>query len=433
MIKLCQIEDMGFAACVVALSLLTACSHHPEAVTTYHYDNLRTGWNSHEDRLTPAKVSGPKFGLLHSLTLDDEVDTQPLLVPDIDIKGGSWPGKHDVVYVATEGDTVYAIDAKNGAVLLSPNFGLPVQLPQIWTLRQQRTQRCINGTPVIDRASETMYVIIYTLEAAGPIYRIHALNLHTLTDKVAPVEVKATSGGYNFIAAWQRQRPGLVLANGNVYAGLEFLRIGAGATRAAGSSLAEGPLTPLAATQLNDRDATAPNNAAHRFLASVWMSGYGLAADPAGSILRHRQLRFELQQSKQHPGKRGAGSPDLATIKQLFTPANQGSLDGGDWEFGSGGAMLLPDQPGGPSFPHLAAAAEGHRAHVHPQPRPGHNGRVQRSDRTDKVIGMVNIGGCWCGQSLFCRLGWRRPDRQQRRLECDGVEDPDITLGLAHQ
>jgi len=242
------------AALIVAassMSFVAACSHHHEAVTTYHYDNLRTGWNSHETKLTPAKVSGPDFGLLHSLTLDDEVDAQPLLVPDVDIKGGSWPGKHDVVYVATEGDTVYAIDARNGAVLLSPNFGLPVQMPQ--GCNNNGPNVGINGTPVIDRASDTMYVIIYTLEAAGPIYRIHALDLRTLKDKVAPVEVKATAGGYHFNPAWQRQRPGLVLANGNVYAGFgSFCDFGGTDSRGWLLGWQTGTLTPLAASQLND-------------------------------------------------------------------------------------------------------------------------------------------------------------------------------------
>src|ERR1700677_2295256 len=124
-------KALALIICTPALALMTACSHHhPEAVTTYHYDNLRTGWNSHESELTPPNVASPKFALRHTLTLDDEVDAQPLIVPDVSILGGSWPGEHEVVYVATEGDTIYAIDAKNGAVLLSPNFGLPVPMPQ---------------------------------------------------------------------------------------------------------------------------------------------------------------------------------------------------------------------------------------------------------------------------------------------------------------
>jgi hypothetical protein len=191
-----------------AMALMTSCSDD-QAVTTYHYDNLRTGWNSHETKLTPARVGSPEFVLLHSLTLDDQVDAQPLVVPDEKIVGGSWPGKHDVVYVATEGDTIYAIEAKNGAVLLSPNFGLPVPMPLGCSNNGPNVG--INGTPVIDLATNTMYVVIYTLEASGPTYRIHALDLSSLTDKVPPVVVAAshtlTDGStFTFEAKYQRQR-----------------------------------------------------------------------------------------------------------------------------------------------------------------------------------------------------------------------------------
>jgi hypothetical protein len=74
----------------------------PRAVTTYHYDNLRTGWNSEETVLTPSNVHSTTFGLLHSVTLDEQVDVQPLVVPGENITAGQHQGKHDVVYVATE-------------------------------------------------------------------------------------------------------------------------------------------------------------------------------------------------------------------------------------------------------------------------------------------------------------------------------------------
>src|ERR1035437_6617962 len=80
------------------------------SVTTYHYDNYRTGWNQAESVLTPANVVKGKFGLLHSVPLDDQVDAQPLVVPGVIITAGSFQGAHDVAYVATEGNTVYAID-----------------------------------------------------------------------------------------------------------------------------------------------------------------------------------------------------------------------------------------------------------------------------------------------------------------------------------
>src|SRR5690348_1624073 len=82
-----------------------------QAVTTYHNDNLRTGWNSNETALTPTNVNATTFGLLHSVTLDAQVDSQPLVVPNVTITAGQYQGLHNVVYIATENNTIYAIDA----------------------------------------------------------------------------------------------------------------------------------------------------------------------------------------------------------------------------------------------------------------------------------------------------------------------------------
>ena len=95
----------------------------PINVTTYHYDNFRTGWNQIEPGLKPSNVRGASFGLLHSTKLDDQVDAQPLVVAGQAIQG---QGTHDVTYVATENNTLYAIDANDGTILLHKNFGPPV-------------------------------------------------------------------------------------------------------------------------------------------------------------------------------------------------------------------------------------------------------------------------------------------------------------------
>src|SRR5579863_10274734 len=117
---------LRMALLIGTLAALAACHHHHKiAVTTYHYDNLRTGWNSHEEQLTPAAVKSTHFGVLYTTALDDIVDAQPLVVPDQMITAGLHPGKYDVVYVATESNTVYAIDAGSGAVLLSQPLGAP--------------------------------------------------------------------------------------------------------------------------------------------------------------------------------------------------------------------------------------------------------------------------------------------------------------------
>jgi len=108
------------------------------AITTYHYDNYRTEWNSNESTLTPANANTSSFGLLQTVPLDDQVDAQPLVVPGVQISAGSYQGTHDVVYVATEHNTVYAIDVHTGRVLLNPNFGTAVS-------RQSLPGKCYNN------------------------------------------------------------------------------------------------------------------------------------------------------------------------------------------------------------------------------------------------------------------------------------------------
>ena len=191
-------------------------------VATYHYDNQRTGWNRNETTLTPANVGSTSFGVLAQVELDDQVDAQPLIVPNQQITGGPTPGTYQVVYVATEANTIYAIRASNGAVLLSRNLGTPVPFPLGCSNNGPNVG--INSTPVIDVAAQALYVVAYTLMSGIPTYQVFALNLNDLTDKTAPVTVAAShklSDGttYTFNAQFQRQRSALVESSGIIYAG----------------------------------------------------------------------------------------------------------------------------------------------------------------------------------------------------------------------
>jgi hypothetical protein len=148
---------LGGTAVVAVLVFITAgalLAWGQVAVTTYHYDNNRTGWNKHETVLTPANVGTPSFGWLRTVVLDDQVDAQPLMVPGVLMTAGQFQGPHDVVYVATEHNTVYAIDVHSGIVLLSRNLGSPVPLPLGCTNNGPNVG--INSTPVIDPSSNTL-------------------------------------------------------------------------------------------------------------------------------------------------------------------------------------------------------------------------------------------------------------------------------------
>ena len=388
-------------ALVPAVLLLTAAIAAAQvSVTTYHYDNNRTGWNSHESILTPANVGSSSFGLLHNVALDDQVDAQPLLVPGVNITTGSNQGKHDVVYVATEGNTVYAIDAESGTILLSPNFGKPVRFPL--GCNNNGPNVGINSTPVIDASTNTLYVIIYTNDASGPAYRIHALDLGSLTDKVTPQVVVAshtlTNGTtFPFNATYQRQRPGLLLANGNVYAGFgSFCDLGANLSRGWLLGWSVNSLTPLPANQLLD---TQPNSPDSFFLSSIWMSGYGLAADDSGNILfvtgnsDYSGTTYDGVSNIQESVVKV--SPNLTTVLDLFTPSNQASLDQSDADFGSGGAMVLPDQTG--STPHLVVAT----GKVGTMFLMNEDNLGGYSTTKNNVLATYFAGGCWCGPSYF--------------------------------
>ena len=257
-----------------------------------------------------------------------------------------------MVYVATEGNTIYAIDAEAGTVLLKPNFGTPVGFPLGCTNNGPNVG--INSTPVIDLSSNTLYVVIYTQDSTGPAYRIHALDLGSLTDKVTPQLVTAshtlTDGTtFNFNATYQRQRPGLLLANGNVYAGFgSFCDFAANVSR--GWLL--GLVHRLAHAASGEPDLRYPGHPRPTTSSSL-RSGcpaIGLATDDSGNILfvtgnsDYSGTTYDGVSNIQESVVKV--SSNLATVLDLFTPKNQASLDQTDADFGSGGVLVLPDQPG---------------------------------------------------------------------------------------
>ena len=130
-----------------------AQSPPPGAVLTYHSDNFRTGWQQQETVLSSSSFPST-FGVLRQVTLDDQVDAQPLVVSGLTINSG-----HDVAYVATESNTVYAIDPATGTILNQSNLGSPV--PRPLGCGNNGSNVGINSTPVIDWASQTIFVIAY--------------------------------------------------------------------------------------------------------------------------------------------------------------------------------------------------------------------------------------------------------------------------------
>jgi outer membrane protein assembly factor BamB len=398
------------------------CPSASTAVTTYHYDNLRTGWNCHETTLTPANVAHPtrfveSFSWLYSVTLDELVKAQPLFVPNQRITfPNQSKGIFDVVYVATENNTIYAIDAATGSVLLPPkNLGTAVPSKTINGGRCFFTGNVgINSTPVIDLASGVMYVIAYTTNSGSNAYYIHELDLSTLNDVVPPVLVSASytinvRGGstFKFNAAEQQQSAGLVLAHGSVYAGFASFCDKSRGPSTGGSrgwligwnavTLAALPLSLLTNADLNT---------SARPLAAIWMSGYGVAADD-DLTSPSKGLYFVTGNSDDsyNPGFPYISiqesvlrmSFNLTTIGGIFTPANHSNLDSGDLDFGAGGVMLLPPQPGRHGSMQYLAVAAGKCDWD------GVDGGMYVLDRANltRVSNGNAIGWCLCGPSYY--------------------------------
>ena len=360
-------------------------------VTTYHYDNLRTGWNNQETTLTATNFPSA-FGILQTVMLDDQVDAQPLIVPGRTIAGGT----HDVVYVATESNTIYGIDASSGAIILQRNLGSPVPAPL--ACNNNGPNVGINSTPVIDLSANALYVIAY-VNNPRPTYILHALNLTDLTDKPgSPVTVAAshtlTNGStFTFNAQYQRQRPALLELNGNIYAGFgSFCDFQANNSRGWLLGWGGQTLVPLPANELDDTQATSPDNF---FLSSIWMSGYGIAGTGTA-------LYFSTGNSDAgtYDGTTNIQESVVTLSNQLgllgtFTPSNVADLDKYDVDLGSGGVLLLPSQGG--SFPDLAVTA-------------GKDGRLFLLNRdamqssgfnSAAALDTHQLSGCWCGPSFF--------------------------------
>lgn len=376
------------------------------SVRTYHYDNLRTGWNSAEKELNPSNVGSLNALVLALDDANDQVDAQPLIVPNLRIAGG----KHEVVYVATENNNVYAIDGNTDSKLLKVNLGPAVAMPL--GCGNNGPTVGINGTPVIDLHSKTMYVIAYVLDsshgrAATPAYYLHALDLATLTDKSPPRLVSAShrlrnGTGFSFQAEFQRQRTGLLFANGNIYAGFgSFCDWGGAQSRGWILGWQAGTLTPLAANELNDTQTSEPNG---MFLSSVWMSGYGIAGEPEGNIYfstgnsDYSGTTYDgITDVQESVVKLGSNLTRPATPPPfLFTPSNVAALDQADLDVGSAGVMVLPAQAGPVAHMAVANAKDGRMFLLN---------RENMGGFTANNAGALDIqstgSGCWCGPAYF--------------------------------
>jgi hypothetical protein len=197
------------------------------AVTMDHYDQTRSGTNQSETALTPQSVNAQSFGRLGVLQVSGCVVSQPLYVPGINIPGY---GTKNVVYVATSTNQVYAFDADDFTLYVSRLLADPVPSAEIdpnaayndfpdCDGADQQGPVGVSGTPVIDLNEQALYVAAAVLDDSTGLQEamLYKLDLGTLEDLVAPVQIAAENQGDVFDARYQLQRAGLLLANGQIY------------------------------------------------------------------------------------------------------------------------------------------------------------------------------------------------------------------------
>jgi hypothetical protein len=406
-------------------------------VLTYHNDFASTGLNAAEVQLTPANVKVGSFGKLYATTVDGQVYAQPLVDTGITIANGpntSVTGTHDVVFVATEHDSLYAIDAARtgGEVLWKRSFtdittpGYSANTPgtninntlgatAVGTVPSAdvgtgdiNPEIGITGTPVIDPATSTLYVVVKTRETIGGnahyVQRLHAINISNGTDRVAPFLIGDTTGGntnntpiyvygsgdgnltdpYNgtgkpvvqLNALREHQRAALSLVNHTVYVAWASH----GDNGPYHGWVVQWDVSQLASAgfQMTGVLCTSPNNGQ----AGIWQSGGRLVFEADGKAFFFTTGNGPGGQA--NPTLNASGFPANASyneslvkvvadpttgpthqnangwglkVADYFTPYNLVALDNIDADFGSGAPLILPDSAGIPGHPHLMVAS----------------------------------------------------------------------------
>src|ERR1700677_628374 len=284
--RMCTLRHGIRPALILSILVPASMAQGFAGTFTQHNDLGRTGQNLNETTLTTANVRSTTFGKLFSYPVDNQVYGQPLYVPNVSIPG---QGTHNVLYVVTEGDSIFAFDADglSPTVLWSLNFTNPANGVNIISCILSGLQ-CgiypntgITGTPVIDPTTNTMYVLVRTAETTAGVInyvqRLHALNIATGAEMLGgPVAIAASVKGtgvgsahgvVTFNSLHENHRPGLTLANNTIYIAY------------AGS--AHGWILAYNAQTLAQVGAfcSTPNGS----LGGVWATGNGLAVDSDGN------------------------------------------------------------------------------------------------------------------------------------------------------
>jgi len=321
-------------------------------VYTYHNDLSRDGVNAQEYGLTPSTVAPATFGKLFSCPVDAPIYAQPLWVANVNFSGV----KHNVLIVATQHDTIYALDADSSSCTALWQKSL-FNAGETW-INANNDVNCadlepdvgIVGTPVIDPVTNTIYVVSKSKNttSAAIVQRIHALDLVTGAEKFGgPTAIAGSVNSVSFSPQRNLQRAGLALVNRNVYvAWASHCDVGPYQGWVIGYSASDLTAAPSVFT-------SAPH-APTSVESGIWMAGGAPASDASNNLyLNTGNGTFDANSATPPNDDYGDSVLRLSTtsgisVADYFTPSDYASRQSSDQDLGSGAAALLVDQPSGP-------------------------------------------------------------------------------------
>jgi hypothetical protein len=322
-------------------------------VVTEHNDVTRSGANTNESILTPANVASTTFGKLFTQPVDGYIVGQPLYLSSVQFPNGTT---HNVVYVATQHDSVFAFDADTtqaplwSVSFIDPANGVttqPISPLDYGCPGTAFKEIGIVGTPVIDPVAGTLFVVAKTMENGAYIFRLHSLSVTTGADVIPPAVISATAmtntGTLQFNGAIQMQRPALLLEDGTIYV----------AFGSNGCDIYPYHGWLIAYSEANLQQVGAFVDTPNGKQGAIWQSGGGPAADSDGTIfLATANGTFDGTQGSDYGDSliHLSAAADGLAVLDSFTPYDQATLFADDIDLGSGGVVLLPDQTG--PYPH---------------------------------------------------------------------------------
>ncbi len=394
-----------------SFTLIVSAAGPSVDIVTYHVDVGRTGLNANETTLTLTNVNSSSFGLIRTFAGDDQVNGEPLYLTGLTVGGTA----QNVVYFATESDSVYAYNADTGTLLWKTSVLETGETPSgDHGCGQISPNIGITTTPVIDRSdgpNGAIFVVGMSLDSSGNYHqRLHALDITTGAELTgSPTEITATypgtgdnssNGTVVFDPSQYAERAGLLLLNGTLYMGFT-------------SHCDGGPYTGwlMGYNELTLKQSAVLNLTPNGSEGSIWMAGAGLAAD-ANSYIYFLDANGTFDTTLNASGfpsqsDYGNGFIKVSTangtlaVTDYFEMSNTVSESNNDEDLGSGGALVLPDMTDNSGTVHYLAVGAGKDGNIYVVNR-DNMGKFNANNDSAIYQELDNVlGGVWAMPAYF--------------------------------